>query len=332
MTPKQAPLPSGFGPATTTDDVMRGVDLRGKVALVTGGYSGLGLESVRVLAAAGAEVVVPARDVERARRALGAFSNVRVEAMDLQDPRSIDAFAERFLAQYAALSILLNSAGIMAGPLVRDARGFEAQLATNHFGHFQLTLRLLPALRRAGAARVVSVSSKGHWFSPFVFEDPHFERRAYDEWQAYGQSKTANVLFAVELDRREQAAGVRAFALHPGGIVGTGLSKHISLQALRDSHYIDESGAPIIDPTTDRKTVAQGAATQVWCAVSPQLAGLGGLYCADVDVESVTQQGAGLSLGAAAGLKGVRPYAIDPEAAQRLWTYSLEALGLSDRS
>ena len=177
MSTLQKPIDSGFGATSTADDVIQGIDLSGKIAVVTGGYASTGLETTRALHAAGAKVIVPARDHDKAARALEGLDGVEIEAMDLMDPASIDAFAERFLASGQPLHILVNCAGIMASPLTRDSRGYESQFATNHLGHFQLVVRLWPALRQANGARVVSVSSWGHRMSPVMFEDPNFERR-----------------------------------------------------------------------------------------------------------------------------------------------------------
>jgi len=202
---QQTPFGSGFGASTTASEIIHGCDLSGKIAIVTGGYSGLGLETVRVLRSAGAKVIVPARDHDKASKTLKGLDGVEIEVMDLLDPASIDAFAGKFLASARPLHILVNNAGIMACPLARDERGYESQFATNHLGHFQLVTRLWTALRQANGARVISVSSMGHRYSPVVFEDPNFERRAYDRWAAYGQSKTANILFALALDKRGKA-------------------------------------------------------------------------------------------------------------------------------
>ncbi|HWD82585.1 MAG TPA: oxidoreductase [Kribbella sp.] len=323
----QTPMGSGFTAASTTYDVIDGVDLRGKTAIVTGGYSGLGKETVRAFRSAGAEVVVPARDVARATAELAEVDGVAVERMDLLDPASIDAFADRFLASGRPLHILVNSAGIMANPLTRDARGYESQFATNHLGHFQLTTRLLPALRNAGGARVVSVSSRGHRYSDVDFDDPNFEHREYGPYPAYGQSKTANVLFAVELDARERANGIRAFAVHPGSII-THLARYSDRELLRQGGFLDDNYEPIIDPARGLKTAEQGAATQVWCAVGPQLEGYGGVYCEDVDIATVHTSDvpdAGM-LAATPGAFGVLPYAIDRDNARRLWKLSEELL------
>ncbi|GAA1119209.1 hypothetical protein GCM10009630_16270 [Kribbella jejuensis] len=221
----------------------------------------------------------------------------------------------------------MNSAGIMANPLTRDARGYESQFATNHLGHFQLATRLLPALRKAGGARVVAVSSRGHRYSAVDFEDPNFERREYTPYSAYGQSKTANVLFAVELDRREQAHGIRAFAVHPGSII-THLARNADREILRAGGFLDENYEPIIDPARGLKTAEQGAATQVWCAVSPKLEGYGGVYCEDVDIATVHTSDVPDTevLAVTPGAFGVLPYAIDPDNAQRLWKLSEELL------
>ncbi|MFG2122535.1 oxidoreductase [Streptomyces sp. NPDC048710] len=322
MTTPQQPLHSGFGAASTAEEVIRGIDLTGKVAIVTGGYSGIGLETSRVLRAAGAEVVVPARDPERARAALKEVDGSEVEQLDLMDPASVDAFAEKFLASGRPLHILVNNAGIMATPLTRDARGYEAQFATNHLGHFRLVARLWPALVAAGGARVVSVSSRGIRFSPVVFEDLHFEHRVYEPFLAYGQSKTANALFAVELDRRGRAEGVRAFSVHPGQIIDTGLAKHLTEEALRAAGAVDEQGRPVRDPARQQKTVPQGAATSVWCATGPQLDGLGGVYCENCDISPLVTPENEAGWRAESGLPGVLPYAVDPEAAARLWEVS----------
>jgi NAD(P)-dependent dehydrogenase (short-subunit alcohol dehydrogenase family) len=313
MTPQQ-PLNSGFGSSTTASEVIAGHDLSGKVAVVTGGYAGIGLETARALALAGARVIVPARDLDRARQALAEVPGALSEEMDLMDPASIDGFAERFFGSGQALHILINNAGIMANPLTRDSRGYESQFSTNHLGHFQLALRLWPALRRAQGARVVAVSSRGHRIAGVNFEDPNFERSAYDPWIAYGQSKTANVLFAVKLDELGQADGIRAFAVHPGAIL-TNLARHMSREQLRAQGAIDDEGKAVTDPARGMKSVQQGAATSVWCATSSQLDGMGGVYCEDCDVAVVVGE----------DLKpphGVKPWAIDPASADRLWSMS----------
>jgi NAD(P)-dependent dehydrogenase (short-subunit alcohol dehydrogenase family) len=341
---------SGFSGASTAEEVIQGIDLTGKIAIVTGGYAGIGLETTRVLHAAGARVIVPARDIKKAETALRGLERVEIGGMDLADPASIDAFAKKFLASGRPLHILVNSAGIMAPPLVRDARGHESQFATNHLGHFQLTARLWPALLEAGqgansgtqtganggtGARVVSVSSWGHRFSPFIFEDPDFQNRPYERWSGYGQSKTANILFAVALDARGKSKNIRAFALHPGTIVSTDLKRYISEEDLKKAGVLDADGRPVLDPSRQLKTVEQGAATSVWCATSPQLDTVGGVYCENCNVSHVLGSDTAASGGwdtinmneRPAGALGVYPYAIDPEAAERLWVLSERLTG-----
>lgn len=321
MATPQAPIGSGLGPASTAAEAIEGIDLGGRTAIVTGGYSGIGVETVRALRSAGARVVVPARDRHKALSTLAGI-DVEIQAMDLLDPASIDAFAASYLASGEPLHILVNSAGIMACPLTRDARGYEAQFATNHLGHFQLTMRLWPALRRAGGARVVAVSSWGHRRSPVVFDDPNFERRDYERWSAYGQSKTANILFALELDGRGKADAVRAFSLHPGAIVDTGLGKHLTREELLALDVIDADGRPILDPTRNLKTVEQGAATSVWCATSPQLDGMGGVYCENCDIAPLARELGSTGSGTGSPGFGIMAHAIDPEAAAHLWSLS----------
>ncbi|MEQ1472627.1 MAG: oxidoreductase [Candidatus Acidiferrum sp.] len=327
LTPQQA-IHSGFGATTTAAEVLQGFDLSDKVAIVTGGYSGIGLETARVLRAAGAKVIVPARDLRKAAAATNSISGIEIEPMDLMDAASIDAFAEKFLASAQPLHILVNSAGIMASPLTRDSRGYESQFSTNHLGHFQLVVRLWSALRKANGARIVSVSSWGHRHSPVVFDDPNFERRPYDRWLSYGQSKTANILLAVAADELGKPAGIRAFSLHPGGIVGTGLEKHLTKEELRKAGVIDEHGKPILDPSRGFKTVEQGAATSVWCATSPQLDDLGGVYCENCNIaplvgaaDEANRAGEAIRQVGSRPL-GVMPYAVDPAAATQLWILS----------
>jgi len=328
MPSKQAPIHSGFGPTTTALEAIDGVDLSGKVAVVTGGYSGIGLETTRVLAEAGATVIVPARNPGKARKALNGIPRVVQSSLDLLDPGSIDAFASEFLASGRPLHILINNAGIMATPLTCDSRGYESQFSANHLGHFQLTARLWPALLNAHGARVVSVSSRGHQRAGIDFDDPQFQHRSYDKWQAYGRSKTANVLFAVELDRRGEASGIRALAVHPGAIL-TELGRYMTDDDLRGFGLSRENSSPGSVPVGrsvaeggDFKTIEQGAATSVWCATSPRLAGMGGVYCLDVDIAEV------LPSDAATG-PGVQPRAIDPKNAERLWTLSEELTGVT---
>jgi NAD(P)-dependent dehydrogenase (short-subunit alcohol dehydrogenase family) len=305
MPTPQAPIASDFNGRSTAAEVIRGHDLRGKTVIVTGGSAGIGLETTHVLASAGARVIVPARDPEKARAAVGTLATV--EPMELVDPASVAAFADRFLKTGKPLDLLIDNAGIMATPLTRVARNIESQFATNHVGHFELTVRLWPALKRSEAPRIVSLSSVGHRRAPVDFEDWNFERKPYDRWAAYGQSKSANALFALAANAR----GVKSFSVHPGGIL-TGLGKFMTPE---------ETEALVARARNMMKTVEQGAATTVWAAVSHQLDALGGVYCEDCNiaepVPAETQE-----------TRGVRPWAMDPALAERLWALSEKITGL----
>jgi NAD(P)-dependent dehydrogenase (short-subunit alcohol dehydrogenase family) len=334
MTHKQHPLGSGFTAASTTTDVLEGVDLSGRTAIVTAGHVGLGLETTRALSAAGATVLVGSRDPRGATAAIAGIDGVEVGELDLLDPASVEAFAARYLDSGRPLHMLINNAGIMGSPLLRDARGYESQFATNHLGHFQLTRALLPALRSAGGARVVGLSSWGHHLSDIHWEDPHFESGPYDGMVGYGQSKTANVLFAVELDRRFADDGIRGYALHPGGILGTNLAPWLTEDDWHAMGLVDEAGQPVIDPDRDMKTPQQGASTTVWAATSPLLAGIGGVYLQNNDIAPLEDVTEPVSIDFGSGplemSVGVTRYAVDPDSAQRLWELSerLEAISV----
>jgi NAD(P)-dependent dehydrogenase (short-subunit alcohol dehydrogenase family) len=308
----QEPVGSGFGAKSTAADVLHGIDLTGRFAVVTGGYSGIGLETTRALVSAGADVLVPARRPETARGALEGIPRTAVAALDLGSLTSVAAFADEVLAQGRSIDLMIDNAGIMATPETRVGPGWEAQLATNHLGHFALVNRLWPLIA-AGGGRVVSVSSGGHRRSPIRWDDVMF-MHGYDKWAAYGQAKTANVLFAVRLDELAAETGVRAFALHPGGIL-TPLQRHLPLAEQVAMGWVDEQGHPLVD----FKTPEQGAATTVWAATSPQLDGLGGVYLEDCDVARVST----------GDEPGVRPYAIDPEQAAWLWNLSADLTGVN---
>ncbi|HEX6890225.1 MAG TPA: SDR family NAD(P)-dependent oxidoreductase [Chryseolinea sp.] len=319
----QKPMGSGFTATSTALEVIKGIDLRGKTAIVTGGYAGIGLETVKTLVRAGAEVWVPARDIAKAEKNMD-FGGVTVMAMDLMDPLSIDHFANQFLSTGKPLDILINNAGIMWVPLRRDRRGFESQLSTNHLGHFQLTARLWPALKRAGSARVVNVSSFGHQIAPFNFEDPHFNHRAYESLQGYGQSKTANNLFSVELDKRAKEFGVRAYAVHPGSVIGTDLGREAPIELFRQMGTHDADGNIFPSVAKTLKTVPQGAATTVWCATNPMLDEIGGVYCENGDIAEMDNGNIEHRYDDQSTLRGVRPYSVDAENARRLWALTEE--------
>ena len=310
----QQPVGSGLGAHTTAAEVLEGIDLTGRLALVTGGYSGIGLETTRALSAAGAEVIVPARRPDTAAEALAGIDRVEAETLDLGDLESVAALADRLLSAGRPLALVINSAGIMACPETRVGDGWEAQFATNHLGHFALVNRLWPLIADGGG-RVVAVSSGAHRRTGILWDDVQLERD-YDKWVAYGQSKTANVLFAVELDRRGRDAGVRAFGLHPGGIA-TPLQRFMSDEDKRARGWFDEHGEIRQELF---KTPEQGAATQTWAATSPQLDGLGGVYCEDCEVAVVDD--------APESTSGVRTHAIDPTEAERLWALSARLTGV----
>ncbi|NUP69319.1 MAG: SDR family NAD(P)-dependent oxidoreductase [Nonomuraea sp.] len=315
MTTAQHKIGSGFGATSTAGEVLAGIDLTGRLAIVTGGYSGIGLETTRALTEAGAHVVVPARRRATAEEALAGVKDVEVDELDLGDQESVRGFAERFLASGRTVDIMIDSAGIMACPETRVGPGWEAQFATNHLGHFALVNRLWPAIA-PGGARIVSVSSRAHHFSGMRWDDVQWTR-GYDKWEAYGQAKTANVLFAVHLDRLGRDAGVRAFSLHPGGII-TPLQRHIPKEEMIERGWIDEAGN-VLNPQ-GFKTPQQGAATQVWAATSPQLDGLGGVYLEDCDIAEPATD----TLPT-----GVKPWATDPTEASRLWDLSADLTGVN---
>lgn len=318
MTHRQHPIGTRFTAASTVSDVLEGIDLTGRNVVVTGGHSGLGLVATRALTEAGASVVVGSRDPDRAAAAVAGIERVEVSRLDLMDPASIDAFVARYLGSGRPLHILVNNAGYPpSAEIVRDAPGYEAQLATNHLGHFQLTLGLHPALQAADGARVVTTTSGAQRFSDIRWDDPNFTGGGYDPGLAYAQSKTANVLFTVELDRRWAADGIRAFAAHPGVVATTSFNSSVGEASQRAQGLIDDAGLPIIDPARGKKTEEQGAATIVFGAASPLLDGLGGVYLLDNDVSAVNDDD--LPLTADSVPAEVVSHSIDPRSAERLW-------------
>lgn len=325
----QKNLGSGFNAASTASDVISGMDLAGKMVIVTGGYAGIGLETTKTLVGAGATVIVPARDTEKAGKQLAGIPRVKIETMDLTDPVSIDTFAEKFLAAATPLHLLINNAGIMWVPLRRDHRGYESQFSTNHLGHFHLTARLWPALKKANGARVINVSSFAHQITPFHFEDPNFERREYETMHSYGQSKTANILFTVELDQRGKAHHIRAFSLHPGSVNGTDLAREAPVALLQEMGMLDSEGNIFPHIEKKLKTIPQGAATTVWCATSPLLNNRGGVYCENADVAELDLGNIEHRYDDPSTLRGVMPYALDEAHARRLWKISEEMTGVT---
>lgn len=312
-----ARVTSGRDRNATALDMITGIDLSGRTAIVTGGASGIGIETVRALAHAGADVTIAARN-EAAAREVAEQINGEVGAqrvswdfLELGDLSSVRAFAERWGDR--PLSILVNNAGVMACPLGRTKDGFETQFGTNHLGHFLLARLLVPALEKGAPSRLVSLSSAGHMYSPIVFDDPNYEHRAYRPFEAYGQAKTANALFAVEFDRRHRDKGIRAFSVMPG-VINTNLGRHMTPE-LREELGIKPGSKTGLESMY--KTAAQGASTSVWAAASPDLDGTGGLYLED------NAQAVPWSKGLPRGT-GVMPHALDPDAATRLWDLSEE--------
>jgi len=330
----QKPIGSGFNGKSTTTEVIKGIDLTGKIAIVTGGDSGLGLEITKSLTSAGATVIVSARDTEKAKENLMGIDNVEVEQLELSNPVSINAFAEKFLASNRPLHMLINNAGIMWTPLHRDERGYEGQFSVNYLGHFQLTANLWNALKKANGARVINVSSSAHHYSPVLFEDVNYNTRNYDKFEAYGQSKTANILFTVALDEKAQQFGVRACTLHPGLILETNLSRHLAFEDFVAIGALHPDGTPNVEADEAmkkvQKTKEQGAATAVWAVTNPQLKDIGGVYLEDVDIASYNPDtyDSEVAKKNPAGFSSVAPFALEADAAQKLWILSEELLDL----
>lgn len=315
----QVPIGSGFHAKSTASEVLEGVNLAGVNAVVTGGYSGIGLEMVRALAGAGAHVTVPARRLDAAKAVLeDVKGEIAVAEMDLADVSSVRQFAADYVASERPLHILINNAGIMACPLNRVGPGWESQFAINHLGHMAMTLGLEPALKRSGPARVVALSSTAHIISDVHWDDPHFNEHEYDKWQAYGQSKSADALFANGLHRRWQADGVQAFSVHPGGIF-TDLQRHLAEEEMVQLGWKNPDGT--IPPAVQAmfKTPEQGASTAVWAATSPGLEGMGGVYCEDCDVARLADENS-------QRWEHAREWICDESKADRLWAMSEEML------
>jgi NAD(P)-dependent dehydrogenase (short-subunit alcohol dehydrogenase family) len=308
-----------FGEHSTTDEVLDGIDLSGKRILVTGVSAGIGVETARALAARGATVVGAARGLEKARAATADIPSIELVECDLASLASVRACADALVADGRPIDIVIANAGVMACPKEQTADGFERQFGTNHLGHFVLVNRIASLIPPGG--RLVSLASSGHRFSDVDLNDPNFERTPYTPFVAYGRAKTANILFAVEFDRRHKARGVRATAVHPGGIK-TELTRYMDDDA-RDE--LKEAMAARAEAGGDRfyyKSVEQGAATSVWAAVTADADAVGGRYCEDCHVADVVD---GDIIATLRG--GVRPYAVDPDNARALWAKSEEMVG-----
>ena len=311
----QKPLGSGFHAKSEPHEILAGIDLTGKTAIVTGGYSGIGLETTRALAAAGATVIVPVRDPAKAEENLlsieGDISSAR---MDLADLDSVRTFASSVYDSIDALDLLINNAGIMACPLARVGPGWESQFGVNHMGHFALTRALLPLLEKAQAPRVVALSSIAHRRGGILWDDIQFEHSDYQKWIAYAQAKSANALFANALNRRMQGFGGRAFSVHPGGIF-TPLQRHLPMEEQVEMGWLNPDGT--VPPAVAEifKTPSQGCTTTLWAATSPLLDAMPGVYCEDCDV-------AQLAGPDSPPFQHCAPHIADDADAERLWEIS----------
>jgi NAD(P)-dependent dehydrogenase (short-subunit alcohol dehydrogenase family) len=315
----QQPVASPFHAKSTGQEVLADLDLNGKIAIVTGGYSELGLETTKALLAKGAKVIVPVRSPQKASKSLeGIAGDLHTYQMDLSDLASILDFAEKVSSQYKSLDFLINNAGIMACPEQRVGPGWESQFGVNHMGHFALTQALMPLLKSSPGLRVIALSSTAHKLSGIRWEDMQFEADAYDKWGAYGQSKTANALFANALSRRLKETEGLAFSVHPGGIF-TPLQRHLPKEEMVALGWINEDGSPTEMAKQGFKTPEQGCSTTLWAATAPELATKPGVYCENCNVAQPTDTDS-----PTARYFGVDAHACDDEAAERLWAISEE--------
>ncbi len=311
----QKPLGSGFPPKSEPHEVLADIDLTGKTAIVTGGYSGIGLETTRALAAKGAKVIVPVRDEAKAAENLsGVEGNVSSATMDLSDIGSVRKFADAMVASLSQLDLLINNAGIMATPLERVGPGWESQFGVNHMGHFALTKGLMSLLEKAEAPRVVALSSIAHKRNGILWDDIQFENSEYNKWTSYAQAKSANALFANALSRRMAGFGGQAFSVHPGGIF-TPLQRHLPVDEQIELGWLDENGEPSEMAKNGFKSTTQGCTTSLWAATSPLLNDKHGLYCEDCDVAQLMDENS-------PPYSCVAPHACDEESAERLWDLS----------
>ena len=311
----QTPTKSGFHSKTNADEITNGIDLNEKIAIVTGGYSGIGLETTRELVATGAKVIIPAKRTEVAVQNLeGIVSKENIVEMDLGNLNSVKKFTEDFKESFGKLDLLINNAGIMACPETRIGNGWESQFAVNHIGHFLLTKELMDTMAENDSARFVSLSSSAHSLTGILWDDIHFQNNPYDKWMAYGQSKTASSLIAIEFHRRMLDKGVSGFSVHPGGIL-TPLQRHLQKEEMVALGWMDENGSPSEMAKNFFKTTSQGASTTLWCATSSSLNGIGGVFCEDCDIAKRKNE-VDESLQR---YFGVADWAVDTEEASKLW-------------
>lgn len=311
-TREQKIIGSGFGAKSEPSEILSRADLNGKVAVVTGGYSGIGLETTRALVDAGAKVYIPVRTPEKATENLKDIGgSVSVDAMDLANLNSVRAYVDLISDREVTLDLLINNAGIMACPETRVGSNWESQFAVNHLGHFVLATGLLPLLINAHGARVVCLSSVAHRRSDILWDDINFESTPYEKWTAYAQAKTANSLFALGLDMKYRDQGLQAFAVHPGGIL-TPLQRHLPNEEMQAMGWTDAEGNVSEQAQAMFKTPAQGCTTTLWAATSKALADTGGLYCEDCDVADLASEDS-------PRFSHVAPWAVNEESAMRLW-------------
>ena len=315
---QQKPVDSGFGAKSEPTEVLKDIDLEGKVAMVTGGCSGIGLETTRALKEAGARVIVPARRKDVAKSALsGIVESEDILNLDLADPSSAQSFVNEFVDSGLSLDILINNAAVMACPQIPTKEGWDLQFAVNHIGHFIITKGLLPAMSSSGS-RIVTLSSTGHKLSGIQWEDVHFEE-SYDKWKAYGQSKTAASLLAVEISERMKDEGIKTYSVHPGGIF-TPLQRHLEKEEMIALGWLGEDGELSEMAAANFKSPTQGASTSLWCATSPMLEEVSGVYCENCDV-AVRQED-----GPMARYIGVADWAVDTDEAAKLWDFTEHTL------
>ena len=311
----QTPTRSGFHSKTNANEITNGIDLNEKIAIVTGGYSGIGLETTRELVATGAKVIIPAKRIEVAVQNLeGIVSKENIVEMDLGNLNSVKKFTEDFKESFGKLDLLINNAGIMACPETRIGNGWESQFAVNHIGHFLLTKELMDSMAENDNAKFVSLSSSAHSLTGILWDDIHFQNNPYDKWMAYGQSKTASSLIAIEFHRRMVDKGVSGFSVHPGGIL-TPLQRHLQKKEMVALGWMDKDGSPSEMAKNFFKTTSQGASTTLWCATSSSLSGIGGVFCEDCDIAKRKNE----VDDSLQRYFGVADWAVDTEEASKLW-------------
>ena len=318
----QKPIDSGFNSKSNAHEITKDVDLNGKIAIVTGGYSGIGLETTRELVSSGAEVIIPAKRTDVAIKNLeGIVPKENVIEMDLSDLNSVKNFTDGYKENFNRLDLLINNAGIMACPETRIGNNWESQIAVNHFGHFLLTKELMDMMANNDGARFVSLSSSAHSLTGILWDDIHFLDNPYDKWMAYGQSKTASSLIAIEFDRLMKDKGVRGFSVHPGGII-TPLQRHLQKEEMVALGWMKEDGSPTELTKNFFKTTSQGASTTLWCATNPSLNNIGGVFCEDCDIAKIKSE----VDESMQRYFGVADWAVDIDEASKLWELTEKTL------